>query len=64
MDYLFFELMAMMVLMLVLISNQRTIVKTLFSIKYILMDSNCCKKYEGCNETILVTSDNARMQQA
>ena len=43
MDYLFFELMAMMVLMLVLISNQRTIVKTLFSIKYILMDSNSCK---------------------
>ena len=68
MDYLFFELMAMMVLMLVLmlvlISNQRTIVKTLFSIKYILMDSNCCKKYEGCNETILVNSDNASMEQA
>ena len=63
MDYLFFELMAMMVLMLVLISNQRTIVKTLFSIKYILMDSKYCNKCEGCNETILLDSDNVNPEQ-
>ena len=58
MDYLFFELMAVMVLILILIANQRTIVKTLLSIKYSLLDCDSCEECEGCNNTVFLDSDN------
>lgn len=61
MDYLFFELMAVMVLILILIANQRTIVKTLLSIKYSLLDCDSCEECEGCNNTVFLDSDNVFM---
>ena len=61
MDYLFFELMAVMVLILVIIANQRTIVKTLLSIKYSLLDCDSCEECAGCNNTVFLDSDNVFM---